>query len=86
MVTQCSHSHLGANGGLEDLTVHSCVVLSDGCYMNLFLIVTYPQESSLRPNKGSSHCGSVVMNLTSIREDMGSSPGLDKGVKDLVLP
>ena len=34
----------------------------------------------------SSHCGSVVTNLTSIHEDMSSIPGLVQWVKDLVLP
>ena len=28
------------------------------------------------PQPGSSHCGSVVMNPTSIQEDVGSVPGL----------
>ena len=36
-------------------------------------------------NGWSSHCGSVVTNLTSIHEDVGSIPALDQ-VKDLVLP
>ena len=31
----------------------------------------------------SSHCGSVVMNPTSIHEDKGSIPGPAQGVKDL---
>ena len=31
----------------------------------------------------SSHCGSVVMNPTSILEDVGSIPGLTQWVKDL---
>ena len=34
----------------------------------------------------SSHCGSVVMNLTSIQEDVGLIPGPTHRVKDLALP
>ena len=32
-----------------------------------------------------SHCGSAVMNLTRIHEDVGSIPGLAQWVRDLVL-
>ena len=35
---------------------------------------------------GSSRHGSAVMNPTSIREDMGSVPGLPQWTKDTVLP
>ena len=41
-----------------------------------------------RPSKtfeGSSRCGSVVMNLTSIHEDLCSIPDLTQWVKDPVL-
>ena len=34
----------------------------------------------------SSHCGSVVMNLTSIYEDGGLIPDLTQWVKGLALP
>ena len=36
-------------------------------------------------NPGSSHCGSVVMNPTSIHKDEGSIPGPAKWVKDSAL-
>ena len=34
----------------------------------------------------SSHCGSVVTNLTGVHEDAGSSPGVTEWVKDQALP
>ena len=34
---------------------------------------------------GSSHCGAVVINLTSVREDEGLILGFAQRVKDLVL-
>ena len=35
---------------------------------------------------GSSRCGSVVANLTSIHQDVDLIPGLAQWVKDLVMP
>ena len=34
----------------------------------------------------SSHCGSVIMNLSNMHEDEGLIPGFAQWVKDLVLP
>ena len=45
------------------------------------------QTASIKKStKGSSHCGSAVMNPTSIHEDMDSIPGLVQWVKDGLLP
>ena len=43
------------------------------------------QVKDLQMGRGS-HCGSVAVNLTSIHEDTGSSPGLTHWGKDLALP
>ena len=43
-------------------------------------------NSSLKKIDQSSCCGSEVMNLTSIHEDVGLIPGLTQWVKNLVLP
>ena len=42
-------------------------------------------ETSKKMMRGSSQCGSMVTNLTSIHEDVGSIPGLAQWVRDLTL-
>ena len=45
-----------------------------------------PLEGLLQHIPGSSHCGTVEMNPTSIHEDTSSIPGLTQRVGDPVLP
>ena len=42
--------------------------------------------SSHKTEMRSSHCGSLVMNLTGIHEDAGLTPGFTQWIKDLALP
>ena len=47
--------------------------------------MSWDSSDDKNPSMGSSHCGSVVMNLTSIYEGSGSIPGLIQCVKDPAL-
>ena len=49
-----------------------------------FLRLTF--WASFKTLHRSSHCGSALMNLTSIQEDTGSIPGPTQWIKDPVLP
>jgi len=52
------------------------------CYNSIYITLKY--NFSLKKTWGTSHCGSVVMNPTSIHEDAGTIPGLFQWGKDLV--
>ena len=43
------------------------------------------KQNKTKKTLGSSHCDLMVMNPTSIDEDMSSIPGLTQWVKDLAL-
>ena len=51
----------------------------------LFASFTFSYTLAKIPKTGSSPCGSVVKNPTSIHKVPGSIPGLGQWVKDLVL-
>ena len=57
-------------------------------YVCIFLFRFFPYNKLLQniESLGSSHYGLAVMNPTSIRKDLGSIPGLNQWVKDLVFP
>ena len=62
------------SGGIWFSALSAMLMSSELCFLKKKSVV------------GSSHCGSVVMNPTSMPEDMGLIPGLAQWHKDPVLP
>ena len=70
------------------LSVFGSLSSSSSWWMRNICPKGFTDKEYLNVVTGSSCCGSVVINLTRIHEDVGSVPGLAQGwsVKDLVLP
>ena len=61
-----------------------CIYVCAYIYKHIYSEILYIYIHILRSVR-NSHCGSVVMNPTSIHEDAGSIPGPNQWVDDLVL-
>ena len=68
-----------ANDATDNRLIHKI-------YKQLIQINSQKKKKKKKPKNQSSRCDSAVMNLSSIHEDTGLIPGLNKWVKDLALP
>ena len=82
--TAVSHSYGSSSPG-PGTSIYCCVAIEKKKRKKEKKKNLYILDFIRTPGKKSSCCGSVLTNLTSIHEDMGSIPGLAQWIKDLAV-